>query len=118
MCCFPHLEKVLRCVIDSGKAVANYSASLPQKSVTSAMGNQSSPALLRLSQQAQKFMKSSPGGSSLPRKSANSLYISEDTTIVSETSESIGGNMNKFLKSKQAPAAAALTQRQKTPIPG
>ena len=63
-------------------------------------------------------MKSSPGGSSLPRKSANSLYISEDTTIVSETSESIGGDMNKFLKSKQAPAAAAVTQRQKTPIPG
>lgn len=54
-------------------------------------------------------------GSSPPRKSANSLYTSEDATIISETSESIGGNMNKFLKSKQAPAVEG---RKKTPIPG
>lgn len=107
----------------TSKTVANYSKSLPVKSVTTSSANiNQSPALLRLSQQTQKFLNKSKTSS--VGKTSNSLLISEDSTIVSEGSESIGVGGNKFLKSKQAAARPKLealespTRDLKTAVPG
>ena len=99
--------------------VATYSKSTPARSVTSsAAAAGQSAALLRLSEQTQRFLNKSKGPP--PAKRSNSLYISEDSTLVSETSEPIGATGSKFLKSKQATVddGPQASRYLKTPVPG
>ncbi|XP_067936383.1 serine-rich adhesin for platelets-like isoform X2 [Watersipora subatra] len=102
----------------SSKAtIATPSKHLPLKSISS---NQSdinqSPAMLRLAEQTQRLLNKSKS-SAVSRVAASPLYKSEDSTGMSEASESIGGGGNKFLKNKQQKADGETKRYRKSPAP-
>lgn len=94
-------------------AVAKYSQKMPQQSASVVSHAQSSPALLRLSQQTQKFMKKS-NNSFMSGKTSSIPQQSASITISSDASESEPQQTKmRFLKSKQAPAAIESSKEGK-----